>query len=205
MGLFAHHTQSLGPCSTSEWQGGRTRGEECTLARVVHLLLFLLFLFTLDKNEDSQLGIKKGPNTGCKINALTRVSFTFIYFYPKAQEVGPLPSSHFEPSQLIPGRAQPVGLHLLREHCPSVSHDHHGNSRAESEAVCFRGALGAASEEPGPLQALSAPGVVSPSGSILGSGSCHRLSSSHPLPSCPGCAPTFVTPGTLAFMGLFLH
>ena len=37
----------------------------------------------LDKNEDSQLGIKKCPNTGYKINALTWISFTFIYFYPK--------------------------------------------------------------------------------------------------------------------------
>lgn len=127
--LTTHKVWDLVAGRESEWQGGRTRGEECTLARVGHLLLFLLFLFILDKNEESQLGIKKGPNTGYKINALTRVSFTFIYFYPKAQEVGPLPFSHFEPSQLIPGRAQPVGLHLFREHCPSVSHDHHGNSR----------------------------------------------------------------------------
>ena len=32
----------------------------------------------LDKNEDSQLRIKKCPNIGYKINALTRISFTFF-------------------------------------------------------------------------------------------------------------------------------
>ena len=70
--------------------------------------------------------------------------------------MGPLPCSHFEPSQLIPGRAQPVGLRLFREHCPSVDYNHFGNSRADSEAASSHRALGAAREGPGRLQALAA-------------------------------------------------